>query len=345
MKSKTALFLLLLTLIFTSNGTAAEFSQGAVRLVLDESSGRFSLYALADDGKAVALFSDRDIRTSFLSVIVNDRSYKMGDSSAFKVSIAGNSVKPSLVYESAALAVITEFSFFKTMYSPATNGVSVSITLENRGDRQISAGARFLLDTCLGEKSPASPITTNTRSVVSEILLTGIDSDYRWTDRNDAHSLTGSLGAYGNADSVHIANWKKLSDVTWKASYQPGRNFNFLPYSLNDTAVCYYFEAKPLMQGEKRSFGFSLAINDETGFPRSSPVAAPLPFRTNIPNTGISEEAIPAINEEDLEEINKLIDRINAHIESGTATDEDLVTLELALNRLRAKYGSGADIR
>lgn len=353
MRPKPAFILAVFGLLLSLNGAAAEFTDGAIRLVLDESNGRFSLYAPNSQGKPVALFSDIDARTSFLSVIVNDRSYKMGDSMAFKVSLGGDRQTPSLIYESSTLIVTMEFSFLRTANSSETNGVSVGVILENKGDRQINAGARFLLDTYLGEKSPGFPITTNQRDVVSEILLTGTDSDYRWTDRNDTISLTGSIDLEGEAGTVHFANWKKLTEVSWKASYQPGRNFNFLPYSLNDTAICYYFEPRPLDKGQKRGFGFSLAVNDESGFPYpgTSSIAASLPVRTFQPNKNVptvidlTVTNLPEPNGEDLAAINSLLARIDTLIESGTATDEELVDLELALNKLRAKYGADAHER
>jgi len=52
-----------------------EVSEGRLKLVLHQGMGRFSLYL---DG--MALFVDQDPRTSGLSLLLDDRVYKLGDS-------------------------------------------------------------------------------------------------------------------------------------------------------------------------------------------------------------------------------------------------------------------------
>ena len=338
MKIKTCV--LLLGLILTFPLTAAEYTDGAIRLVLDEETGRFSLYSIRHENNRrgpMALFVDQDPRTSFLSVMINDRSYKMGDTSAFRIRLGGSDRNPSLIFESSFMLVIQEFSFVRSPDSIETNGIAVRVTLENRGDRQISAGARFLLDTNLGEGLSGNLFTTNHQVINAETLLTRTDGDQYWSDKNDKVTLYGSLftGSATDPDSVHFANWKKLSDVSWKAAFQPGRNFNFPPYSVGDAAVCYYYEPRPLSRGERRGFGFSLFLNSEKGFSSS---------QTSLGGETIRDLALQAaapsgdLMEQDLAAIRELLARIDSLIASGTATEEELAAIELALNSLRAKY-------
>ena len=313
---------------------AAEYTDGSIRLVLNEENGRFTLYSLNDQRRPTALFADQDPRTSFLSVMINDRSYKMGDTSAFRIHTAGDERSPALVFESSFMNVTEEFSFVKT------NGLRITITLENRGDRQISSGARFLLDTHLGEGSSLQ-FTTDRRTIDSETLITRTDRDRFWTDKNDSVALSGSIntGAPGDPDSVHFANLKKMNDAAWKAAYQERRNFNFPPYSVGDSAICYYFDPRPLSRGEKRSFGFTLFLNNEDAF-ESSPgvsVRAAAELIRDLPDPMATDS-----KKEDLAAIRELIAHIEASIVSGTATEEELAAFELALNKFRAKYGSGA---
>ena len=314
---------------------AAEYRDGSLRLVLDADSGRFSIYLLTETNlkKPQALFSDQDPRTSFLSVFLNDRSYKMGETSTFKTRLGGDNNNPSLIFESPFLAVNMGFSFARTPNSALTNALRITITLENRADREINVGARFLLDTNLGEGSNGFPITTNQRTIATETLIASGDNDRFWTDRNANISLTGSIktGSAGDPDSVHIANWKKLSDVTWKASYQPGRNFNFPPYSVGDTAVCYYFDPRPLGRLEKRSFGFSLALNSENLTDSASAAASEF---SDLPMPPTADS-----REQDLAALRELLSRIDEGIASGAASEEELAAMEFTLNKLRAKYG------
>ena len=338
MKLRTVFSILVLLVLFPFSAFAAEYDNGAIRLVIDEQTGRFSLYALNyknNRHEPMALFVDQDPRTSFLQLIVNERSYKLGDTSVFRVRLSGTEHNPSLVFESTFMLVNQQFSFMKSDDSSETNGIKISFTLENRGDRQIMAGARFLLDTNLGESG--FHLTTDKRTISSETLLTSIDGDSFWKDKNNTISVTGNLftGSPQDPDSIHFANWKKLNDIPWKADYNPGKNFNLLPYSVGDSALCYYYEIRPLSRGEKRSFSQYIFLNSEK-------------FINSIfKPAGESIQDIPSVTypsfsgtiEQDMAAIKILINRINDLMASG-ASEEELAYMEIALNSLRSKYGS-----
>ena len=345
MNLKPGVLLLLIALV-SFPAAAAEYSQGDLQLVLNETTGRFLLYYTGGD-KAQALFANEDPRSSFLSVIVNDRTYKMGDSAGFRTRLAGDNSNPSLIFESSFLTVTEEFSFIPIPNSAAPDAVRIQITIENRSDQQLNTGARFLLDTNLGEGSPGYPFTTDLRTINSETLMTGADRDRYWTDQNGKISLTGTFitGSSLDPDSIHISNWKRLNDVTWKASFQAGRNFNFPPYSIGDAAVCYYFEPAVLGRGEKRSMAFTLILNydpaQDTGMttllPPPPEIAIPAPVAIHNVARIEAENSL----QQDLTALEKLIAEIEEHIASGTASDEDIANIEFALNKIRAKYGSG----
>jgi hypothetical protein len=334
---------------------AAEFTDGSVRLVLHEETGRFSLYSIHENsrGRYEALFADQDPRTSFLSIFFNDRIYKLGDTSSFRTRLGGDGSKPSFVFESSFLLVTEEFSFIKTPGQDVPNGVSLRITIENRSPQQSQVGARFLLDTDLGENSPLSPFSTDKRQIGSEIFFEKGSPDRWWLSRNEQRSLMGSMfgsaDAHGEADSVYFANWKRLNDVSWKLPYQQGRNFNMPPYSVGDSAVCYYYEPRPLNRGEICSFTILLAASGEEGFAAQEIVEKP----------GLGEDLAKILNEsniaaqvlktsgdagsaadsrqKDLEMIRSLIEKIDGYIASGSATADEITTIELILEQVRER--------
>lgn len=291
---------------------AAEFTNGQLRLVLHERTGRFSLYTY--DRRS--LFDNGDPRTSFLSVLANGRYYRMGNSSAFRTRLVRDPHSPAIIYESSFLIVTKEFLFLQ-------NGLRVMITLENKTERPITAGARFLLDTFLSEKNANPSFTTDRRTITSEALLTNADSDSFWTDANNDISLFGSIdiGSPTGPDSIHFANWKRLNDARWSVPFQPRRNFNLLPFSIRDTAVCYYFDPRPLPPGEQRTFWFSLYTQ------------IPLPQETQP-----FVSAATGFCEQDLAAIRELINQIDRHIASGGAADEEIASLENKLQQIRARH-------
>jgi hypothetical protein len=131
--------ILLLVFLLIHDLFAAEFINGRIRLVLNEKTGRFSLYYMTDIAKEefIPFFTAQDPRTSFLSVMVNNRTYKMGETSVFKTSIGGTPESPSLIFESSFLVVIENFSFIKTGSSSMTNGVLITITVTNKSERNL----------------------------------------------------------------------------------------------------------------------------------------------------------------------------------------------------------------
>jgi hypothetical protein len=340
---------------------AAEFTEGSVRLVLHEETGRFSFYSIHENsrGRYEPLFADQDPRTSFLSLTFNDRIYKLGDTSSFRTRLGEDGSKPSFVFESSFLLVTQEFSFIKTPGQDAPNGIAMRITIENRSPQQAQVGARFLLDTDLGENSSEPPFRTDKHPVDSEIFFEKGSPEGWWISRNEQRSLLGSMfgaaAAGEEADSLYFANWKRLNDVSWKIPYQQGRNFNLPPYSVGDSAVCYYYEPRPLDRGETCSFTILLAASGEDGFSAQEAAAKPGPgggggggdlakiltessiaaqvLKTGDGNTGSTAGS----REKDLELIRSLIEQIDGYIASGSATADEIMVIETVLDQVRER--------
>jgi hypothetical protein len=342
------LFALLLAPLLPPGLSAAEYTNGGIRLVLHESTGRFSLYYLTDPSAAryEPFFVDQDPRTSFLTVIIDDKTYRLGETSAFRFRSGGTAENPALIFESSFLRVTEEFTFIKTAGSASANGVKLHIRIENTGPREIQAGARLLLDTSLGEGSTRTPFITDRRSILAETLVDRNSPDRFWVSRNDRLALMGSTGGTGNPgapesppDQLHFANWKRLNEAPWKITAQPGRNFNYMPYSIGDSAVCYYFEPAPLARGASRDCSLLLAAEDAQGFAAWRPAsgeeyrAAELPAEPVI-LTPVNDKAA------DLRLLDELISRLDKYMSGELSfSDDEAAAMEAAIKRLRARYG------
>ncbi|MDR2181337.1 MAG: hypothetical protein LBN92_01505, partial [Treponema sp.] len=234
---------------------AAEYVDGRIRLVINEQTGRFSLYFMTDIAREQyePFFSSEDPRTSFLALMADDRVYRMGESSAFRTRLAGDPSGPALIFESPFLTVTETFTFIRTASSSLTNGVRITVSIANRGERQLRAGIRFVLDTSLGEAS-ANHFSTEQRQIASETRLDSHAADTYWISKNDRLALMGGIQGddITRPDEIIFGNWKRLNDTPWKYGYAAGRNFNLLPYSIGDSAVCYYFEPAAIQPGETR---------------------------------------------------------------------------------------------
>jgi hypothetical protein len=235
------------------------------------------------------------------------------------------------------------------------NGIRINIRITNTSDRSSSVGLRFLLDTYLGEGRREAPFFTDQRSLTEEALLEGDASDRWWVSGNNRMGLMGNISPVEGTkpDFIHFANWKRFNDVTWRLSYVPGRNFNFLPYSIGDSAVCYYFNPLPLDRGASRILSVFLALENGQGFSSVSYPGA-LDQPPNLQET--SREPPPrelqpafqasAVESEDntlntdLRLLQEMLDLLNAYIaDERTLSDEDLSEMEKAVDILKNRYG------
>jgi hypothetical protein len=366
-----ALALLVLGLALPAFG--AEYEDGFIRLVLNPVLGRFSLYYLSDPAqrKYEALFMDQDPRTSVLTLSLDSKTYRLGESGEFNIREGGTARQPALIFESATLAVTQEFSFIRTGGSQAANGIKISYHIENKGRRRVQAGLRLLLDTKLGE-SGMTPFITDNRMIQEEIVFeaaSGLDG-YWISGTTEGPALMGSLATAVDRvpDSVHIANWKRLNDVPWALEFVQGRKFNNPPYSIRDSAVAYYYEPVRINAGEGASFYLLLAARDTKGFVAFSPseglpvslveeepfapppvetvvlpvAPTPLPAITPalVPEISPPPNVNPAIIRSDYNALQDIIDRVEDYLDfGGTAmSDDEISSIEQDLARIRSRY-------
>jgi hypothetical protein len=272
------LWMALFLLCSFANAQALEFVDGRIKLVIDEKLGRFSLYHMTDVERKTwsPLFWDKDKRTSFLSVLVGSREYKLGETSSFKVVMRGTDKKPVLAFESPFLSVTEEFSFIRTASSGVSDGVRIDIRVENWSEEKTTVGARLLIDTFLGEKTNPN-FRTDLRPIDSELVINKTTNDQYWVSHNDKYGMMGSIFVEGidAPDYVQFANWKRLNDARFTAEYVSTRSFNAMPFSAKDSAVCYYLEPKPMERWEQRAMTVLLAAEDQYGFDVSKVKAIP----------------------------------------------------------------------
>jgi hypothetical protein len=320
---------------------AAEYIDGRVRLVINENTGRFSLFFMTDIAREqyVPFFMDQDPRTSFLALLVNNRNYRMGESASFKTVLGGTPSNPALIFESSFLRVTEDFSFIRTASSSLTNGIRITITITNKGEQPIDAGLRFLLDTTLGEA--ASPhFVTDQRQINAEAVIEASSGDLYWISKNNQLALMGSITGQNitRPDRIHFANWKRLNDVPWKTPFVSGRNFNLLPYSIGDSAVCYYYEPAVINRGESRVISMVFASEDENGFALSSNVPDELSHL--IQESSKIEGDVSQSMRNDLIVLRDLVAKLDGYLGSdGPVPDDELSAIGLLISKIKEKYG------
>ncbi|OHD22085.1 MAG: hypothetical protein A2Y38_12580 [Spirochaetes bacterium GWB1_59_5] len=343
---KLSLLLVALAL-FTTAAFGLELKDGRMKLVIDEKSGRFSLYYLAEVTKShyVPLLYSEETRTTYSTLSFDQKTYKLGDASDFRVSVAKEAAGGVRIeYRSSFCVVKQTFSFVTSPGASMSDGVTLEYSIENVSQKDTPIGLRVLFDTWLGEKTQAHFSAQSAGILSGEVALSGEYAD-SWirsaeaTGTKDGVSLQIQLSAPATKpERVLAANWKRLSDAVWAFEPSTSRNFTLLPYSINDSAVALYFEPITVRPGSTRRISTILSQAND-GYP-----AVQTTTESVSPALAITAPAVTAPLDEmvDLVAVRDVLDAINIAIGSGAVpTVAELEAMDSIVRQLetrKAKY-------
>jgi hypothetical protein len=337
-----ALLLAFLLLGFTcAQAAALDLADGRLKLTLHEEGGiSLSCRTGGQDGLYVPLIASQDPRTTFLSVVVGNKVYRMGASPEFSQAIEKTSTGGRFLWRSQFLQVTETFTFIAMGDSTESNGVRVDIGLKNISQQDMKAGVRYLFDTYLGEASFVHFRTDSLTQITNELALSGSSRPAFWVS-----PLVGDPQEFGfivmcsgpgitAPDKIVFANWKRLSDSSWIYDTSASRNFSMLPFSVNDSAASEYFDPRPLPRGAERTVTMAFGQYSKSGSTvTTQSVAQAL---TTVETAVSREQGVRA----DLATVDNILSLINAGLQQGAAvSDEDLLKVESALKELEGRAG------
>jgi hypothetical protein len=357
---KTPILAVLVLAISLTSLPALEIDQGRVRLVLHEGIGRFSLYARSGytQDTEIPLFVDQDPRTSGISLVVNDKIYKLGDAPDFheKIEKATISGIPRFEWESRTLKVVQEFSLVSSPTSTEAEGVRMSIQITNLSRSKLSVGLRMCFDTYLGEESLSHFRSDRHQDIRNELTVSSADMIRYWLSPSSKSPQEIGLmcitsGAdITSPDKIVFANWKRLSDSSWDYKTSSNRNFNLMPYSINDSAVCMYYDPVAITAQGSREIVLVLAnlTLSDYGLERQVAASAPTPSEPPVDSlqalgdrvradVGAGEDDTAAIQRE-LDNLNALLEEIERRLSSEEdISDQDFRLMEEILSAIKDK--------
>lgn len=331
--------------ICTMQLVALELRDGRMRLVVDERSGRFSVYYQTDAGSQswLALLYDQENKTSYPTLVFDQRTFKLGDSSDFRTVVSRQGSSIVIEYRSSFCTVVQSMSFVSSSPGMAANGLLIRFNISNTGERDAAIGLRFLFDTWLGEQA-SRHFLTDTGTLLTNETLIRPDSPIKWlvSPRDSQAGAAFFFDINGQRpDSIIVANWKRLNDVPWAFDSLASRNFTLLPYSINDSAVAYYYNPQTIRRGASREISIILGAAF-TGTFQSGPLASTQETGTAVINQLVSDaDKLKLDLDMDILAARELLDRINSLLDSKTSLDtSQLEIIENALKKLEERQGS-----
>ncbi len=281
---------------------ALDLTEGRLRLTLYEGIGRFSLSYLSNSRESAytPLLVAQDPRTTALSIVVGNKVYRLGEGSEFAQSVERTPEGARFVWKSGLLTVSEAFSFVSAEGSSAATGVRIDVEVKNTSRQDLQVGLRYLFDTYLGEASFLHFRTSAAADVNRELAVSGDAMPLYWVSplAEDPEELGLQVMTGGEGitvpDKVVFANWKRLNDASWNYTTSSTRNFNLLPYSVNDSAVAQYYGPRRVEKGTGFTVTLCLGKYNPAGFALNKPAvaAAPAPGPAPAPAT-VMEPAAP----------------------------------------------------
>ena len=317
-----------LLLLAAATAPALVVEDGNIRLTLHEDSARFTV-EVREGSDWTPLFYGEDPRTSSLDVLEGNRIHRIGDSGDFSQTVEQTAGGAAYTFESSTLRIAQSFRFTRSSDSATSNALEMRVTVTNLGEAPQVSGVRMVYDTYLGESSNYHFQNSAGQQVGGESNLDpGTINQYvRSVAGADAGAgfqlmLTGT--AVTSPESVVVANWQRLSESSWQYQVNPTRNFNRLPYSINDSALLIAYPTVQLVKDQSATFVSYLGDLADGGYldPNS---AAPV-----VEAPSIDRDAL-------LVELASLIERITEAASSDTVSAEEIEELRQRLEAIRTQ--------
>ncbi len=332
-------FLLLSFLLFLTPFTfSLELSKGQLKLILHEDIGRFSLYyqGTEESSEYVPLFLDKDPRTSVLSILQGNQVHRLGESSIFRMSAEKTSGGARFIWLSSALRIQQDFSFISTGVNSTVNGIRIVLSIKNISSSSLKTGARYLFDTYLGEKEKTHFQTDTADQINHEASFTASDGISYVESYSKQDGIRFRFLSSGNSvtapEKIICANWKRLNESPWDYEVSSRRNFNMLPYSINDSAFSVLYSQRTLSAGE--SYEIASVCGNFTDLGVSSASAAEDKKDTAEQDSAGRTERSAHINK--ISTLNDLIDELNNEISSDAGvTEEELEIYKKILKEIK----------
>ncbi len=347
--------------VFCVPASALELISGPLKLTLFEGKGRFSLAAQAKPGTGafVPLLAAEDPRTDRLDIVAGNKIYTMGESPEFQETVEKTGNGARFTWKASFLQVTETFTFVPAVGSPVTGGVRIDLSLKNLSNQDMAIGARYILDTYLGEASFVHFRTDTLTQVTHELAITPADKAPWWLSPlpSDPDSLGLQVMIAGTGvtppDRVIFANWKRLTDSSWTFEASAVRTFSLLPYSVNDSAVGQYYDPRTLVPGGEALISLVMGRFSRNGLstaPPESAVAAGVASPQSAASTTGTNQATaaaatvlsPAVAA-DLSSVDAILAEIDAALASGTPLSSDrLDVIESTLKDLSGRAPGNA---
>jgi hypothetical protein len=155
---------------------------------------------------------------------------------------------------------------------------------------------------------------------------------------------------------VYLANWSKLNSLKDFSDFKTNPTFTVQPYSINDSAICLYYEPSKVASAGKVTYTIILGNKNEKGFsvPAGTSTSAVVTPPQADDSGNKQASTLPALSQDAsgssytresiLLSINDLLSLIDAKLQNPTSTTEsEIAALQVQVDALEAKIRQYGD--
>ncbi len=238
-----------------SLASSLEWADNVSKIIFHEKESVFSFF-YQKEGHLLSLLDNQDEKTSFMSLLLNDREYLLEDNAFFNQYTEEISRGIRVHWNNNGIHVSMEI-----IAAPEISGFKVKLMLRNLSKEKLSAGFKYLMDTFDNGKN-ITFLSRNGETIKRERAWFSPEIPASWGSQPESPGilpLTIIPDKEKKPDMVVFANWKRLSDSGWNFKISEGRSFTLLPYSINDSAMAILFTPREIPPGEVRSISFRIS--------------------------------------------------------------------------------------
>lgn len=247
----TLLFLFFPVLCF---GRWVELSNEIIRMVMDNDSGRFTLWTVAGDSgmpgdENQPLLYDRTPPTSMMTLSIDGQTVIFGsDSGSFKRRpfIDGKRILTEWTY--SGISVEQEMTIVRGMTTGMDDTMQVNYRVKNTTGKRVRVGMRVILDMLLGQTEPKSFGIPGRGNVSQESIIyrDNIPPYFYCYDNPDNPVIRSQVTLIGGEatrpDKLLFSSWDRIYEQSWDVMIDSSRDFRKSGTFVFDSACALYYD-------------------------------------------------------------------------------------------------------
>jgi len=311
--------------------SALTLEKGNLKIAADDQTGGYLCYArLSSESAWFPLYVD-SFTSSYLQIDLDGQISIPGNSRDYSLRFEQEESALSVIFEGAKLKVTERISFEED--SRHTPYFAISLEWENRGNETVEAGIKKVIDTAFVRGN--THYLVGGESIGEETLFTGSSVPASVLSLGSRPGEKLYLKTRTPPDRLLMANWNRLDRESWDYEPAKGTNFNALPFSINDSALGYYWLPRAVKRGESVKAAVYLGPFDFSLEEEKTTTAV----ESVSPYVPVADPDMALLHlEEQLEYLDRFLTDVQTLIERGENLSQDeILALEDRLEILERK--------